>query len=89
MSFLIECQQFWNSELKGKKEDEFITFQEICYKYETELQNPLLYTKILYWCCLYSINHHIKNILINLPRIYIMFPIKTLDSQSCLHACCS
>ncbi|CAD8082237.1 unnamed protein product [Paramecium sonneborni] len=89
VSFLIECQQFWNSELKGKKEDEFITFQEICYKYETELQNPLLYTKILYWCCLYSINHHIKNILINLPRIYIMFPIKTLDSQSCLHACCS
>lgn len=24
-----------------------------------------------------------------MPRIYIMFPIKSLDGLSCLHACCS
>ncbi|CAD8078721.1 unnamed protein product [Paramecium primaurelia] len=89
VAFLTECQQFWINELKGKNEIEYIQFQEICHQYEAELQNPLLFTKILYWCCLYKINHHIKHILINLPRIYIMFPIKSLEGQTCLHACCS
>ncbi|CAK83449.1 unnamed protein product (macronuclear) [Paramecium tetraurelia] len=89
IDFLTECQQFWNSELKGKNEAEFIQLQEICSKHEPELQNPLLYTKVLYWCCFYSINKDIQDILRNLPRIYIMFPIKSLEGQSCLHACCS
>ncbi|CAD8178610.1 unnamed protein product [Paramecium pentaurelia] len=85
---LKECQLFWIGELKGKNEVEYIEFQEICSKYEAELQNPLLYTKILFWCCRSKFNKFIKTILQKLPRIYIMFPIKSLDSQTCLHACC-
>ncbi|CAK78542.1 unnamed protein product (macronuclear) [Paramecium tetraurelia] len=85
---LKDCQFFWNGELIGKKETEFIEFQEICSHYEAELQNPLLYTKILFWCCRFKFNKFIKTILEKLPRIYIMFPIKSLDSQTCLHACC-
>ncbi|CAD8095052.1 unnamed protein product [Paramecium sonneborni] len=89
VDFLSDCQLFWNDQLRGKKEDEFIEFQEICLKYEAELQNPLLYTKILFWCCKFEFNRFIIKILQSLPRIYIMYPIKSLDSQTCLHACCS